>query len=126
MSADVFVDRTGRRRRLLGWVAVTSAALLLGALGLLAAGLVAGSPLPLTGWTVGNGGATPEPESAVIGPAPPAPAAPTTKPGAEPTSGSRSATAPNATPNPTDRPGKGVGRDNRPTERPDHPQPKSS
>ena len=51
VSADVFVDRTGRRRRVLAWLAVAAAAVLVGALGLLAAGLLAGGPLPLQGWT---------------------------------------------------------------------------
>ncbi|SNT64655.1 hypothetical protein SAMN05421812_117168 [Asanoa hainanensis] len=128
MSADIFVDGTGRRRRVLTWVSVTAAALLVGALGLLAAGLFTGAPLPLRGWTDGPTG----PDSAVIGPAPtPAPPAsrPTTQPGTDgarttstPTAPANATAAPAAT---TDRPGRGNGRGNRPTAKPSHPQPKA-
>ncbi|GIF78313.1 hypothetical protein [Asanoa siamensis] len=128
MSADVFVDRTGRRRRILTWVAVASGALLVSALGLLAAGLLAGGPLPLAGWT-GDGPGTPGRDAAVIGPAP-VPPPPVTQRATAPSSRARPSVA--ATPRPsaatasaTDRPGRGVGRGNKPTAKPDHPRPKA-
>jgi len=132
VSADVFVDRTGRRRRVLAWLAVTAAAVLVGALGLLAAGLFAGGPLPLQGWTDHG---PPGPDTAVIGPAP-TPAAPPTAPSDE-SSGQPRGTAPTARPSTTspdtpsgtgtasDRPGRGNGQENRPTAKPSHPQPKT-
>ncbi|MEV0719675.1 hypothetical protein [Asanoa sp. NPDC050611] len=124
MSTDVFVDRTGRRRRVLAWLAVTSAAVLVGALGLLAAGLLTGSPLPLPGWT----GGTPEPESAVIGPAPPPAVRPTAKPASDSPAGRSSSsvtTGPAATTSPADKPGRGIGRGNRPTDKPGNPKSKA-
>ncbi|MEV4539849.1 hypothetical protein AB0J82_39365 [Asanoa sp. NPDC049518] len=128
MSTDIFVDRSGRRRRVLTWLSVTAAALLVGALGLLAAGLFGGAPLPLRGWTEAPG-----PDSAVIGPAPtPTPAPPPTtartgQPATRPaTAGTRPATTSTAAqPATTGQPGRGNGRSNKPTAKPDHPQPKA-
>ncbi|MEV0720372.1 hypothetical protein [Asanoa sp. NPDC050611] len=131
MSADVFVDRTGRRRRILTWLAVAAAAALLGALGLLGAGVFAGAPLPLRGWTE-HGGSAPGPDTAVIGPAPastPAavPATPTraVAPSVPPRA-TRSAVAPTGpSSGASDQPGRRVGADNRPTAKPSHPNPKA-
>jgi hypothetical protein len=128
MSGDIFVDRTGRRRRALTWLGLTAAVVLVGALGLLGAGLITGGPLPLRGWT-DFGGSSPAPDAAVIGPAPtPAPEhAPATPPPARP---ARSTGPPVATGSPgsgatptttlSARPGKGAGRGNRPTVKPSH------
>jgi hypothetical protein len=46
----VFVDRSGRRRRLLTVVGAALGVALLASLGLLIAGMVAGSPVPIPGW----------------------------------------------------------------------------
>ncbi|MEV4619061.1 hypothetical protein AB0J74_10205 [Asanoa sp. NPDC049573] len=130
MSADIFVDRTGRRRRVLRWLAVAAAAALVGALGLLVAGLVAGAPLPLSGWS-DHDAVPPGSESAVIGPAP-TPAAPPASPGGPSTAvppattpGARPAANPSATASSSVRPGRGNGRENRPTAKPSHPQHKA-
>ncbi|MBC6457809.1 hypothetical protein [Actinomadura sp. HBU206391] len=53
--APVFVDATGRRRRLTRRVGVISAGLLAGYLALVGVGLFAGADLPMTPWP-GNGG----------------------------------------------------------------------
>jgi len=101
-------------------------------LGLLAAGLFAGGPLPLRGWTDQT---QPGPDTAVIGPAP-TPAAPPTGPSDQRTGrprvttpAARPSTTTPATPSVTgaasDRPGRGNGHDNRPTAKPSHPQSKT-
>jgi hypothetical protein len=121
MSADVFVDRTGRRRRILTWLAVAAGAALVGALGLLAAGVFAGAPLPLGGWTE-HGGAGPGADTAVIGPAPaetPAAVPAPPKRAVVSTTPPRSAVTRTAPPSTaSDLPGRRVGQGNRPTDKP--------
>ncbi|HTF08920.1 MAG TPA: hypothetical protein VK659_12185 [Asanoa sp.] len=130
MSTDIFVDRTGRRRRVLNWLAVAAAAILVGALGLLVAGLLTGAPLPLRGWS-DHSAVPPGPDAAVIGPAPtPAPPPPASPgpPTAVPrstTPAARLTTPPTATADTSERPGRGNGRENRPTAKPSHPQPQA-
>ncbi|MDG4824830.1 hypothetical protein O7635_23525 [Asanoa sp. WMMD1127] len=126
MSTEVFVDRTGRRRRALTWLAVVAAAVLVGALGLLGAGLFGGGPVPLSGWTDRGAETTPAAETAVIGPAPEPAAPPAPRSTTAPT-GRPQATGTPATAIPTtgERPGRGNGRGNRPTAKPSHPRPKA-
>lgn len=108
--APVFVDATGRRRRLTRGVGAICATLLTGYLAVVGVGLFTGTDLPLTPWP-GNGGANngvgaepghqrtraepPSPDARSRGASPLAPAASTTPPsttaprtavpGAEPT-----------------------------------------
>ena len=49
-AAPVFLDRTGRRRRLMMAAGLAYAAVLLTGMALLTVGLFSGSPLPLPGW----------------------------------------------------------------------------
>jgi hypothetical protein len=59
-SGSVFVDPTGRRRRLVTVVGVGAALLLVGALALLTAGVLGASPVPLPGLPQGGQGAQEE------------------------------------------------------------------
>ena len=136
MSTDVFVDASGRRRRVLVWLSAIVGVVLAGLLGLLAVGLATGGSVPLVGWTSDHGG-QPGPEKAVIGPAPADPTGgrgtavvPTPlAPGgpavtARPTAAAVPATGNSATGETP--PGRGAGRSNKPTAKPTHPSGKSS
>jgi hypothetical protein len=116
---QVFVDRTGRRRRVVVAVAAAGATFVLAAGAVLATGIVADGPAFIPGWPAGEERV--DPDSAVIGPRPgpvatipaghqsPAPSARTTPPAA----------GNDPAPAVTDHPGRGGGRSNRPTAKPD-------
>jgi hypothetical protein len=135
-GTPVFLDSTGRRRRLVLAAGLACAAVLLTGMAVLAFGLFAGSPLPLPGWPepadpgrgeIGAGqlGASPTPAAGAgdrdRGPAgtPSAPAAPTGPSTAQPA-------APTVAPT-SDKPGLGDERraspnPNRPTKPPGRPE----
>ncbi len=119
VADQVFVDRSGRRRKVVVGAGMALAGLALTALAALGAGLVAGGgPGAVPGWPAAEHGAA---SDGVIG-RPPAPGAPTprvgprTTPGrtpAAPTSAGPPTSAPTATE--SVHPGRGQGRSNRPT-----------
>jgi len=119
VTDQVFVDRSGRRRRVVVGTGVGLAVVAVAALAALVAGLVAtGGPGPAPGWPAAE---HVEASGAVIG-RPPAPAASTPRTGPRrtpgrspeaPTSAAPPASSPTATA--SARPGRGQGRSNRPT-----------
>jgi hypothetical protein len=128
-SGSVFVDPTGRRRRLVTVAGAAAGLGLVSALALLLAGLLGASPVPLPGLPQGGQGA----QEAVVpaevpsaDPAGPATSRPTRAPAGAPASapaGPGTATAPTSSSAPPGRPPRG----NRPTDHPGgNPHPERS
>ena len=108
-SQPVFVDRTGRRRRITVLAGASIAVGLLVSLGLIVAGLFGGSTIPLPGWPDSN---VPRQGEAEIRPSadpelttPPQPVVATTSRTARPSPAPSPTTAPGSRPTGTDRPG---------------------
>jgi hypothetical protein len=124
----VFLDTSGRRRRLVITVGLAFAGAILSGIGMLAFGLGAGTPVTVPGWPGADLG-RPEPVRGEVGPArlgagSPTPTAlprPDTSPGLAGTATTRPASPPaRATPAPTpmSTPNRGAGTGNRPTAKP--------
>jgi hypothetical protein len=98
-GGPVFVDRSGRRRRLLTVVGAALAVALLASLALLLAGLVPGGAVPLPGWPDAGGPEQPGPVVEFTDEA-------STSPDAQETPGQTVGPVPTGTPTPTpDGPG---------------------
>ena len=119
----IFLDVSGRRRRLVIVVGLAFAAVVLGGIGMLAFGLGAGAPVTVPGWP-GAGLGRPEPASGEVGPALVGVASPTpttvrqpsTSRTAAPVRTGRPSVSP--TPTPSATAGRGAGHGNRPTAKP--------
>jgi hypothetical protein len=125
----VFVDHTGRRRRLTRGAGLAVGVILVAYLGVLVVGLVSGSGAPLTPWPAarpsapaGHGGSAARPDRSRPTVTEPAAIVAPGAPAGRPASGTRrGATTAPATASPTaTRPGKGRGRGL--TKSPQHPK----
>jgi hypothetical protein len=130
-ARPVFLDQTGRRRRLTVIVGSTLAAGLLASLALIAVGLFTGAPVLIPGWSGSDGDDRPETRMERLGVSPEAASrddgGPTTTPAHAGTTSSTPASprptrTPKSSPGPrptsTDLPGQGVLHRNTPTGKP--------
>jgi hypothetical protein len=127
-SGPVFVDLTGRRRRLVTAVGMLAALLLMAAIALLIAGVLGASPVPLPGLPQGGQGAQQEAVVPVevftsAEPAVSATSRPARAPGVPPDAGA--APVP-AQPDPSSSAPEPPARGNRPSSHPGNPRPSKS